>query len=38
MRDGAFRMSKNKPEIGNRELFRSQFERLLDTSSESSWA
>jgi AraC-like DNA-binding protein len=31
MRDGAFRMSENKPEIADRELFRSQFERLLDT-------
>jgi AraC-like DNA-binding protein len=30
LRDGAFRMSENKPEIADRELFRKQFERLLD--------
>jgi AraC-like DNA-binding protein len=34
MRDGAFRISKNKPEIADRELFKSQFERLLDTIGE----
>ena len=31
MRDGAFRLSGNKPDIVDRELFQSQFERLLDT-------
>ena len=31
MRDEAFRLSGNKPDIGDRDLFRRQFERLLDT-------
>jgi AraC-like DNA-binding protein/quercetin dioxygenase-like cupin family protein len=37
MRDGAFRLSGNKPDITDRELFRSQFERLLDTVSANSY-
>lgn len=35
MRDGAFRISGNKPDIADRNLFQNQFERLLDTISES---
>lgn len=35
LRDEAFRMSENKPEITDPELFRCQFERLLDTIGES---
>lgn len=31
MRDGAFRFTENKPDIEDRELFKNQFERLLDT-------
>jgi AraC-like DNA-binding protein len=33
MRDGAYRLSGNKPEIVDRELFKGQFERLLETIS-----
>jgi AraC-like DNA-binding protein len=34
MRDGAFRLSGNIPDITDRDLFRSQFERLVDTIGE----
>lgn len=34
MRDGAFQLSGNKPDIADRDLFQAQLERLLDTIGE----